>query len=505
MKFLSLLCLLTLISVNMLAQPKQLIARSYYNFDSTLFVRLREIPSDSAYYTYVSGIRKGDWEKGIQYDTQVDWIVDIHNTKPPTPRGKSMRYYDARTNVLADTAYLWDNTEQKWLPSALTIYTYDTKNHVLSELAQLWDGSDYRNYTRVSTSYTTFDSVERRTYENYTNNAWTHNWRYTYSYDTKHRPIRNDAEEGYTTGNWQPAYTETWEYDSRDNVIHEESTTGGSLKVIRRYYDTENYLIAQTYDETGIVIRRDSTSYIYSSNHQALTIMVRTEIVGHSVSSYKSAEQLFDSQKHLISNISYQVDKGIDVPMSEQHYSYDNKGRKTTDSLFSYTAGKRVLDNVYTYGYNDAFNTLQREGFYSAKASGGALRLYSLTTTERTETGQLAKVQHERIIDTLDTWNITGVTRYYYGATTDVPEPEATAGLLLYPNPATQSIYVESSDNANILTIHLYDAAGKHIDNIRADVLGTTLRVETSRLPAGAYTLRVLTSYGTRSLRFVKE
>ena len=89
-------------------------------------------------------------------------------------------------------------------------------------------------------------------------------------------------------------------------------------------------------------------------------------------------------------------------------------------------------------------------------------------------------------------------------------EPSAAGSqskLKIYPNPARDRIWIETSGlaTARNATVEVYDLSGKTVSRHLPTSEGNLLNVDTSDLPAGMYLLRLRTEAGVRTGKFVKQ
>ena len=80
--------------------------------------------------------------------------------------------------------------------------------------------------------------------------------------------------------------------------------------------------------------------------------------------------------------------------------------------------------------------------------------------------------------------------------------PAAALAAKIYPNPATDYLYIELADNS-VNRVYVYDAAGKLVTG--AAVNGKTIKINTATLPRGLYFLELKGDKKTASTRFVKQ
>ena len=85
-------------------------------------------------------------------------------------------------------------------------------------------------------------------------------------------------------------------------------------------------------------------------------------------------------------------------------------------------------------------------------------------------------------------------------------EERTTGGILVYPNPASTSFYVESPYNEyNILSIELFDMRSKKIFAQPTNSTQNRWQIDTNGLPAGTYLLNLTTPTETITKKVIKE
>jgi hypothetical protein len=73
----------------------------------------------------------------------------------------------------------------------------------------------------------------------------------------------------------------------------------------------------------------------------------------------------------------------------------------------------------------------------------------------------------------------------------------------VYPNPASDKIYIQASGNISDATFEISDALGKAI--MKSNLNGNSQAINISQLPSGVYLVKITSGSETKALRFVKE
>lgn len=75
--------------------------------------------------------------------------------------------------------------------------------------------------------------------------------------------------------------------------------------------------------------------------------------------------------------------------------------------------------------------------------------------------------------------------------------------LLVYPNPASTSLTIQTDDAGQLRLVRIYDVLGKLV--LQSDSNANEFTVDIANLSAGIYSLNVQTDFGQQTVRFVKE
>ena len=73
----------------------------------------------------------------------------------------------------------------------------------------------------------------------------------------------------------------------------------------------------------------------------------------------------------------------------------------------------------------------------------------------------------------------------------------------VYPNPTTDFIYIENSENLQINSIKIFDLNGKAVFDNKNEK--TVAKIDVSFLSKGIYMLTINTEYGLKSIKFIKK
>ena len=234
---------------------------------------------------------------------------------------------------------------------------------------------------------------------------------------------------------------------------------------------------------------------ILNSRHQRLTqicdtqgnVLIRTAEYWQTNAwvNYERYTYTYDTNGNMLTYIREQWQTNSWVNYGRATYTYDANGNMLTDIREQWQTNAWVNYSRYTYTYDTNGNSIT--GKYE-KWQGNwqpditVLNLYS----------------NKNII-----YNVDTVYRYqasYKSFTSGIPEIAANSNLIVYPNPATNNITIESSQQA---VIEILNIQGQLIKSVAANVNKTNIDI--SALLSGVYLVEVKTEKEVVIRKFVKD
>lgn len=198
--------------------------------------------------------------------------------------------------------------------------------------------------------------------------------------------------------------------------------------------------------------------------------------------------------------ISIGYDEKLEESQDEIFYkfSYPSKSILAIDSMeydghdlyFNYGSSIKILgDNLF--GINGSVNSIPGE-------SGSSLiKVQNDVVYTTYGTHVFSSMIHNKITD----WKYYAFASILQDNLTSTTSTIESEGIVLYPNPATDRIFLKNIDEKEIEQISIYDAMGRFIKYIDGDL---EVGMDISALSDGTYFLKVQQKNTLKTLRFIK-
>ncbi|UOQ54974.1 T9SS type A sorting domain-containing protein [Hymenobacter cellulosivorans] len=430
----------------------------------------------------------------------------------PAARASTVRYYTR------STTYAWNTTTNQWATAAsATNLTYNTQglvtqevvtdsatqvpstratiaytgaNQIASRLEETWAGSQWQNATRYLYSY---DGNGRNTefqIDNWVNGAWVGQRRSVYTYDAAGRRIRTLTQQ-WTNNAWtiasgtQTTYVLDAQNRIAEQVVENWSPATQSFAPNNRYVYTysgssltySGYVsqawVSQAWRNTSQVV-----NIVYNTKEQPLSYQTQT----WDGAAWQPYERT--SVEYLATNTvttSQRFSNGTWVNSSRIDQKYDANGKGYGYTVESWANAAWQLD--IGFRYFDVFNS----------------------------TNDMVR----RLQQTVDFQSHAFVNQYkYYYYDFQAFVLASRPAMLavqpqLYPNPTTHQATLELSGlrAQQPVQVELLNPLGQIVRKFALQPQAGVIREELnlSGLPAGVYSVRLLTADGTAIKRLVKE
>jgi len=226
----------------------------------------------------------------------------------PDPYEKWVYTYGTNGELLMEIQYYYDTSTQTFLPLDRYTYTYTPGNRVESITWQTYSQNVWTDNFRISYTYNSDGTEATRMYESYANGQWMPLVRLEFTYTSSQRP----SEVTYATydGNGMiPTKRDLFQYDSNDdiNTTFSEEWNGVAFDTVQE----TRYLhdIAYSYDQLLLplplvgntqVMFEETNYYLPDSilfNHQLNTAEVfdRMDTTVTHINYYYSSRQIYSS------------------------------------------------------------------------------------------------------------------------------------------------------------------------------------------------------------------
>ncbi len=359
------------------------------------------------------------------------------------------------------------------------LYTYDDYGYQLTEMRQVWDltASQWSNSYLDSTYYDADGKLLQEVNLNwdFSLNQWAYFSKDEYQYDSAgNLVVKSSYSWDNANAQWTPS--EKIEYVYNNGLMSTET---------HYFYDTGSQLWYPAY----------RVDYFYNDNGDL------TEAISFTVAGYAGGVAVWQN------NMKYQV-------------VYDAQGRHIADTTFMWDSN----DSVWVYDEN---NSAQYDG--SGNLLQNIKRVWDTTNNQwlNQEFMQVAYnlsasasqgvYPDDIIIDipvvnlpvsaTFSAWDTTSQSWVYqrkytlvYGEVTTPVDNFPDGALLLYPNPASDYVYLNVAALSPSM-VWIYDRQGRLVDT--KVLAGNVLNVKD--LPSGVYFVKVQTRDGVKTSKFIKR
>jgi hypothetical protein len=421
----------------------RLVGRTYRSMSNTTLNI-----SDSASMSYSGNRTLGKFEE--DFGEEVDeWLYDHSKSyRPQGAPGSPMqlsdveyRTFDNNNNI---TSFIYASVNGSQVDTSSKVQIYYTNNKIDSAIVYDKDGNGVweingKYLLKRDAQLRITEKVEVGTDQN--GNLENHS-RTIYTYNGSHKAT--EETQDWIANAWEPFELITYTYTG--NNLTSELTQG---------YDgtswEDEYMETYTYDAKGNMI--ESLSQEWNSSTTAW------ENGNKTINTY-------DAQDNLVTKEMQQWDMGTGSFRNQGRvtYTYDNNHNELTNTYENWTGSAYVGQKKTTKTYNTA----------------------NLISSEMTETWNASSNKFEMKSGDYK-------INYYYDISVSVRDAKsAKANMLLYPNPATNSLNIEMKNKDNQpFSFTIYDVMGKAVKHWNEiGVIEYSKAIDISDLASGNYYLR---------------
>lgn len=115
--------------------------------------------------------------------------------------------------------------------------------------------------------------------------------------------------------------------------------------------------------------------------------------------------------------------------------------------------------------------------------------VYTVTITAEDEYGNTGTCDFELTVDTL----------------LGISDNVNLETILLYPNPTSNQLMINNSQNLELVSLDIYDISGRLIKTVNLEDMGTEKAVDVSQLASGPYMLIIQGENGLLTKQIIKE
>lgn len=429
--------------------------------------------------------------------------------------------YTGSNQVSQEVSQQWNTATSTWNNVSRLTFTYNASSKVLTTVADIWTGAAWMNATRTTNTYdsngyllTTLNEISlggvlwtNQTLDTYTNNSdgtvSTHirqNWNlvtsgwdnylkdiYTYNPD---KTIQQSVSQTWNGAAWVNSQRFTYTYDAQGReltVLTEKWVTNAwvnDTKITNSYNGSGQ--LTNTLDQTwdaNTWKNTEQTSYTYNANgsvHQIVTQVANeamTELVNSTRSTFHYTENCI-------------------LPLSLLDLTAELSGK---DVLLKWTTAKEVNTSYFDIESSSDAAVFNKIG--TVKAAGS-----HATTSYRFVDANPAGLANNKIFYRLKMTDNDGKSSHSKIVFVTLLRDQQTFSV--FPNTVKDNLFIRyntsSTGNAGI---SITDQAGRRVYNRQLSIqqVNNQYNIDVSKLNAGLYYIRLITSQGTMTSKFVKD
>ena len=458
-------------------------------------------------------IRTSVQKRDSSYSFPWDQISSNWRTAPSS---RVTYAYDSRLNLTSTYRDSWDTGLLKFIHSYELLNVYDGNNNMTDWIYNTWDKPTsawipyehdtllYQNNKLTSESWNFYNTLNHTWFKGYY-------WQYN------------------ATGGLTELFYLDWDYSTfaiQGGTKMQYTLNAQNMPVVSVYQSFDPILSNWVLSGKALSTDQNDTLLLEETSYNWNSASVTWDLTGRTQNSY-TGTLLMNSVEQQWNNSSWENS-------SHTVYTYDNN-RNIINKLYQYWVGTGWMNSNQTVNSYDANNHLMSnltQNFINNSWSNNTLYEYSYDNygnmTVRTDkswdynTGMLTggskylytfdannlnvSTTYQLLDAGTGNWINNSLTSYYYSAHTYGVSDIFSSGLYsVYPNPATEWIYIESAEPGKntIQSAAIFTLSGQVV--LHQQVNGTRTVMDVSTLSAGVYFLRLTGNAGVFTEKFIRK
>lgn len=319
----------------------------------------------------------------------------------------------------------------EWINFSRSIYSYNSNGLILRRLDESWTNSNWDTVYRVTNVYNINGQIQMGVGENYIDHSWSNYARRVNTYGSNGE-LESFVDEWWYIYLWENGYRSSFTYDLNGNVstfINDEWENDCWCKSYRTTYnyDSENRIVTNLceYSDFGSYNNYGRTTYFYNNADNTSINIHEIWQSNNWTNSFK--ETYNNSTEGDVLSYLYELwETSQWVPLNRDTYTYDNEGNSIS--------GKREHWDIdswkpYLWHYGAPYYCNHEINNFSV-----------FNETFRYEANYKSYTNTDNIVE--------------YALST-----------IIYPNPATDYVLVDSKDLSTNSSIMIYDTFGRMVIN----------------------------------------
>lgn len=385
-----------------------------------------------------------------------------------------------------------------WVNAAMENCTYDIYGNRLTSVWQIWQSTLWVNGVKTINTYGTNNVLLTQTMQVWSGSQWVNDIRITNTYDASGNKVAA-LREKWLSGVWESEYYELLVYDGSNNLLNITGQFWNAVywlndQYLEFTYTTDNKLLSGEFrswvnDEWLNIYREDFT---YNSNGLLSQYLGKTWLGSGWLFSEKNTYTYnINGYVEYATNQSWQVNQWVNSKRT--FFTSNTFGGIVTSLEEIWNSGQWVNDALFNCVYDEYSNASNCE-FYK----------WNGTTWEQSQDAVL-ELNYSNGVETVF---LTGykATASYISLLVGI-NSFTNNTLELYPNPASQVLYVRNSVTIEKDTnIELYSLDGKLVYSIIPIPLQNdsfSIRIELPELSKGMYIIKFISGNQLKSEKII--
>lgn len=390
---------------------------------------------------------------------------------------KDVYYYDDFDNTSISELYYnthWHFDSIKWEKWERTNYTYINQTDLQLILEEEWSIDNEDWIFDYKTEYTYGTDIVIRTYSDWENNNWIPQVRWTNSWD----PDQRKSTE----------FSEHWD---NDLTVWESNNKRDSIFLPDGMVDTTTYFLWPNPNEM-LCISIESFNYTYYPDTLVSSILYYDNKVSF-------RRRYLNTSLNANVDLIYQKpnDTGAYIPSSAKFYYLDENEniKRYLSQYWSSSSGTWISMTLEDYIYNENQQLVEILNYFNGDTS----YLYHKTTFEYNTEGLVSKKVLDRNPENPYEYDIY---EYYYSSSSLNIDEFNEPNLLLYPNPARESIHF-SNQSSQYESFEIYSISGHKA--MEGTINPYQSSIDISKMSEGTYIISLHGNNGFHTATFIKK
>ncbi len=365
-------------------------------------------------------------------------------------------------------------------------YSYDDEGNLLRILFQLLENGVWKNISLLTHTYDGNGKLHTQVLQTWENGAWINYQMYTTTYNSNGDRLTL-LSSGWKNEIWKNSVMYFWTYDEGGNISTD----------ITQYW------------QNGIWVNRGIRSYTYDATGNRLTWLGKGWENNTWVNGYLYTYS-YNETGNLLKDLYQKWANGEWVNSSKIDYTYDDNGNLTTKVYQWWQGGEWEETTIIEYTYDILGNLLEEftQHYWCIYSEEKKIEyVYNLGSNhikafgfEWVDDGWIPAYTYATFVIFGQRLLVVGgceINLYYSTQTSAIDESanQKNEAFTLFPNPASQQLFVQSNQNNDcLIIIEFYNQFGEKVKTLQTGHFkpNEILNVDIGALPTGMYFVRVV-------------